>query len=97
MTASFRAVFTNGWPNIQINDAIAAASTIYLRLGRMGDQWTARYSYDGSTWTTAGTFSHPLSVWSVGVFAGNFDPNPAYTAIVDYFFETSAPIVPEDG
>ena len=33
----------------------------------------------------------------MGVFAGNFNPNPAYTAVVDYFFETSSPIIPEDG
>jgi hypothetical protein len=66
------------------------------------DQWTAQYSYDGLSWTLATSFSHALTVSSVGVFAGNFDdtvldPNPpAYQAVVDYFFDTSSPIVPED-
>ena len=29
-------------------------------------------------------------------FAGNAGPNPAYTAVVDYFFDVAFPIVPED-
>jgi hypothetical protein len=45
------------------------------------------------------TFSETLTVSSVGVFVENDDNGnaPAYTALVDYFFETSSPIVPEDG
>jgi hypothetical protein len=64
--------------------------------GRTGDQWTAQYSYDGSNWVTAKTFSHRLAVSSVGVFASNNNPNPAYTAVVDYFFNTGSPVIPED-
>ena len=37
-----------------------------------------------------------MTVSSVGVFSGNFTPNPAYTAVVDYFVETSTPIASED-
>jgi hypothetical protein len=37
-----------------------------------------------------------LTVSSVGVFASNYKPNPAYTAVVDYFYETSTPIASED-
>ena len=93
----FSASYTDGTANVKINQAITSASIIYLRLARAGNEWTARYSYDGASWVTATTFSHALTAWSVGVFAGNFNPNPAYTAVVDYFFETSTPIVPEDG
>ena len=93
----FAATFANGAPTIRVNSPIPSGPTTYLRLGRSGNQWTARYSYDGVSWTTAASFSHALTVWSVGVFSGNFTPNPAYTAVVDYFFETSAPINPEDG
>jgi len=42
-----------------------------------------------------------LVVSQVGVFAGNFgsggSPAPAHTALVDYFFNTASPIIPEDG
>jgi regulation of enolase protein 1 (concanavalin A-like superfamily) len=93
----FSATFNNGAPTIRVNSAISAGPTTYLRLARSGNQWTARYSYDGSSWTTATSFSHALTVWSVGVFAANFNPNPAYTAVVDYFFDTASPIDPEDG
>jgi regulation of enolase protein 1 (concanavalin A-like superfamily) len=93
----FSASYTNGTESRKINAPIASGPMTYLRLARVGNQWTARYSYDGATWVTATSFAHVLTVGSVGVFAGNFNPNPAYTAVVDYFFETSSPIVPEDG
>ena len=92
----FSAKIGNGSPLAMVNEGIASAATTYLRLGRTGDQWTAQYSYDGSNWVTAKTFSHPLAVSSVGVFASNNDPNPAYTAVVDYFFNTESPVIPED-
>jgi regulation of enolase protein 1 (concanavalin A-like superfamily) len=93
----FSETFTDGSPTVRVNQIIASAATTYLRLGRVGDQWTAWYSDDGSSWMEATSFSHALMVSSVGVFAGNSTPNPAYTAVVDYFFDTSSPIVPEDG
>ncbi len=41
-----------------------------------------------------------MSVKRVGVYAGNSkfgnNPIPTYTAVVDYFFNTAAPITPED-
>jgi regulation of enolase protein 1 (concanavalin A-like superfamily) len=48
-------------------------------------------------WNNAGSFSHAIDVTSVGTFAGNSGNNPAFTAQVDYFFNTAAPIDPEDG
>lgn len=74
----------------------------YLRVTRVGNQWTYSFSDDGDTWTAVGNnFIHPLSVTHTGVFAANqafsSDPPPAHTAIVDYFFNTDSPIVPEDG
>ena len=91
----FSAKISNGSPSVEVNEAIASAAMTFLRLGRTGDQWTARY-HDGANWVTATTFSHPLAVSSVGVFASNNDPNPAYTAVVDYFFNTGSPVRPED-
>jgi len=93
----YSASFIDGAATVHIRESIPSAATIFLRLARAGNQWTARYSLDAMTWVTATSFSHALVVGSTGVFAGNFDPNPAYTAVVDYFFATSSPIVPEDG
>ena len=92
----FGAHFTAGSPSVVVQQSITAASTIYLRLSRSGDQWTGMYSYDGVNWITAASFTRALATSSVGVFSGNDGSNPAFTAIVDYFFDTSAPIVPED-
>ncbi|MDT9206630.1 MULTISPECIES: Ig-like domain-containing protein, partial [unclassified Limnospira] len=52
-----------------------------------------------STWTTAGSFTQALQVQQVGLFAGNAgsSSSPTFTSQVDYFFNTAAPIIPEDG
>jgi regulation of enolase protein 1 (concanavalin A-like superfamily) len=88
----FAATIANGSPTVRFNRRISPMATTHLRLGRVGDQWIAEYSTDGASWSSAGSFSHSLAVSSVGVFASNFTPNPAYTARVDYFLETSAPV-----
>ena len=94
---AFAATFSNGSNSNKVNTPIPSGPTTYLRLTRSGDQWTAQYSYDGHSWTTAASFTHSLAVTAVGPFAGNFNPSPAYTAVVDYFFEAGSPIDPEDG
>lgn len=77
---------------------------LYMRVKREGDVWTQSYSYNGGLWlpTDPVTFTHPLAVSEVGLFAGNSklsgDPAiPAHTASFDYFFNTASPIDPEDG
>jgi regulation of enolase protein 1 (concanavalin A-like superfamily) len=67
----------------------------YLRVGRVGNGWTVRYSLNGSSWTTGTTFSQAMSVSSVGVFAGS-GADTAHTVTVDYVFDTASPIEPED-
>ena len=71
---------------------------LWLEVERSGNSWTHRYSTDGTTWTDTGSFSHTLAVTAVGVFAGNYPEGtaPAFEAEIDYFFETSSPVVPED-
>jgi PKD repeat protein len=93
----FAARFVGGVPTTLRNQTIAAAPVLYLRLTRQGDTWMPQYSYDGSSWVDVSGFTHALAVTSVGVFAGNAGGNPAFTAVVDYFFNTASPIVPEDG
>jgi hypothetical protein len=75
----------------------ATGSSLWLRVQRAGHEWTVQTSTDGVNWLTKGSFTHPLSVTAVGPLAGNSgNPVPAHTALVDYMFEASAPIVPED-
>jgi regulation of enolase protein 1 (concanavalin A-like superfamily) len=72
---------------------------VYLKVERNGSLWTQSYSADGINWTVAGSFNHAIAVTEMGPFAGNFDSAgnaPAHTALVDYFFDTGNPIVPED-
>src|SRR5690606_23906533 len=91
--------FVNGNPTPLINDILLAATPGYLRITRVGSTWGFSYSHNGTTWTSGGSFTHDMVVRNAGVFAGNHGMTniPAHTAVVDYFFNTAAPIVPEDG
>ncbi len=99
----FAARFLNGTPRAVISGIILTSGTpSHLRVTRVGDQWSFSYSYNGTNWTAGGSFTHPLAVAKTGVYAANHGtpparPAPAHTAIVDYFFNSAAPIVPEDG
>jgi hypothetical protein len=88
------------------NITIAPAGTsgpLYMRVARLGDQWTHSYSFNGTDWTTRQSFTREITVNNVGVYALNAPPSalpekiPAFTAQFDYFFFTSDPIIPEDG
>jgi uncharacterized repeat protein (TIGR02543 family) len=91
--------FVGGTPTIVANAEVAAANTspLYLRVKRTGNEWLQSYSLDGQTWVSVASFSQAIQVGQVGVFAGNAGNVPAHTAVVDYFFNTASPIVPEDG
>jgi len=76
---------------VKVNKSIAPGLPLYLRVKREGDQWTESYSYNGTTWTTAGSFTQAMTVSRVGALAGNSgSPAPAFTALVDYFQVTGA-------
>ncbi len=97
-TRVFAASFTNGTPRMRFDVAINYGHPLYMRVKRVGNQWTQSYSYNGINWTTAGNFSHNLTVTAVGPFAGNVgNPAPAFTCNIDYFFDTTTPILSEDG
>lgn len=90
-------VTAEGVQTPRLTQIIPSVFPIWLRVLRQGDAWTASYSFDGQDWTAAGSFTHPMSVSLVGVFAGNDGLDPAHTAVVDYFQATADPIVDEDG
>ena len=93
-TRVFAALMSNGSASAQISKKIPDGAPVWLRLARSGDTWTVSYSHDGSSWSTAGSFSHSLSVSQVGVWAGNHHPSPAFTAQVDYFLNPADPLDP---
>jgi len=96
-TRIFAAAFSNGSVSVKVNTVVAIGSPMFLRVARVGNQWTQWYSVDGVTWVQAVSFTHTLAVGTAGVFAGNAGSSPPqHTAIVDYFFNTASPISPED-
>jgi hypothetical protein len=100
VTKAFAATISGGVPTSRFNVTVGTngAAPQYLRVKREGDLWTQSTSFDGLAWTVAGSFTHALTMDSIGVFAGNTGTTiPAHTAKVDYFFNTRTPVVPEDG
>ncbi len=79
---------------------LSLTTPMYLRVNRAGNTWTLSYSLNGQTWTPVATFDQALNVTATGLYAGNVGKSnnaPATTVLVDYFFNTASPIVPEDG
>ncbi len=95
----YAAKFVSGDPTPLIHVQLDGITPPYLRVTRTGDQWSFSHSMDGQTWLSAGSFTHKMTVASSGVFSANHaagGPSPEHIAIVDYFFNTAAPIDPED-
>ncbi|MCP5020260.1 MAG: hypothetical protein GY930_00655 [bacterium] len=69
---------------------------LWMRVGRVGIEYSMRVSTDGVLWTTLTTFSHGMAASQVGPYLGNFGSLPAAQMAVDYVFDAAAPIVPED-
>ncbi|HYO10196.1 MAG TPA: FG-GAP-like repeat-containing protein, partial [Tepidisphaeraceae bacterium] len=98
----FAASFANNQPTVRGDQQAALgwaqAAAMYLRVRRTGNQWSLSYSYNGTAWMQAASFTESLAVTKVGVFAGNAGgaSAPAFTAAVDYFFDADAPITPQD-
>lgn len=90
-------VATNlGYENITTDGSVP----LYMRVSRVGDLWTQSYSLDGVNYIEHIKESVPMTVSDVGFYAGNTSDNPgeqpAFTAVIDYFFNMEAPISPED-
>jgi large repetitive protein len=83
---------------VRSNLGIASNPTLYMRVTRVGDLWTQTYSFDGTLWLPGTSFVDVLTVGSAGVFSGNAGaPSPAFTARVDYFYNTAQAGPPVDG
>ncbi|MBS0126729.1 Ig-like domain-containing protein [Thetidibacter halocola] len=94
---AFAAVTVNGSSSIAINNVtIPGGEAPYLRVTRVGDEFTFAYSTDGVSYVTAGTVTRAIEVNAIGPFAGSTNGAGGFDAKVDYFFNTASPIVPED-
>ena len=98
----YAARFVNGDPRPLISGLMLNSTPSHLRITRVGNQWGFSYSYNGSVYISGGSFVHAMTVTKSGVYSANHGtppgrPAPAHTAIVDYFFNSAAPIDPEDG
>ncbi len=101
-TQLFAARFLDGIPKPLIFSRPLASTPPYLRVTRVGSSWSYSFSNNGTDWVSGGSFNYPMTVTKSGVYGANHGtppmrPAPAHTAIVDYFFNSAAPIVPEDG
>lgn len=112
-THIFGASFTNGQPTVRYNITLDSSarpvtsatnragtmSPVWVRVTRTGDTWTESWSLDGTNFTSAPSFTFPMSATKAGPFVGNCcsTKSPAFTSSVDYFFNTASPIAPEDG
>ncbi len=99
-------VLDNGAEEPRLSVAVPAlqnAAPLYLWVEReFGNQWTVYYSTDGQDWTQVGPFYTTIAVSRAGVFAANLASRqagsdaPAHTALVDYAFNSVAPVNLED-
>jgi len=88
--------FLLGQPTTRVDTALTVTSPMYLRVKRIGNVWNLFYSTNGTSWSLAAGFQHDLVVNSYGPYVGNSSKNPATIGLIDYFFNTKSPIVPED-
>jgi uncharacterized repeat protein (TIGR02543 family) len=99
-TNVFAASIVNGGASGLVNTPIGSSNItpLYLRVTRVGDDWTFQYSFDGENWNTALAHSRAMTVSTISIHVLNAVgvTSPAHTAVVDYFFNSDIPINPED-
>ncbi len=88
-------VTTNANTSTRLFAVLSPQEASHLRIDRFGDIWTFEYSADGQSWNSLGTISQNLAVSGVGTFAAS--ESDGFTAQIDYFMDTAAPLVIEDG
>jgi hypothetical protein len=77
--------------------SVTVSQPMYFRVTRTKatDNIVVEWSDDGSTYNEIANFTQAMTVNNISVYAGSDTTDP-HTARVDYFFETSSPIDPED-
>src|SRR6202047_2805468 len=88
----FSGKILGGVASSTIDVGITPSYPIWLRVQRTGNTFTFSWSTNGTSFTTAGSFTQALTVNRVGLYGGNAgSPAPAFTASVDYFLSGSGP------
>lgn len=97
--AVFTAAIVDDVPTIFTFDEILdGALPLYLRATRSCDDWTVEYGSNGVDWSLGSVFTHDMNVTAVGLHAGaTGDDPPGFTALIDSFVNTAAPLDVEDG
>ena len=99
---AFASTVSSNVSTTHLNATIAAPTRpIFIRVQRVGSTFAFSTSSNGTTFTQVGGFTFSMTVNRMGPFAGNSTCGsggqaPAFTAAVDYFFNTNSPIVPGD-
>ena len=99
-TFVYSALGNGGSQIINQNIGLAGIQPLYLRVARVGNDWTLSHSQNGTTWTDETPFPYMMTVTKVGVYAGSAVGGggaPAHTVLVDYFQNNATPIASEDG
>lgn len=96
VTKFFVASVTGGTATTRLSKTIPSTVPVYLRVKRVGNQWTVSHSYDGTNWTTGVAFSLTLTVNTTGVFVGNAG-GLAHTAVIDWVSESATADVASGG
>ncbi|MDA1264786.1 MAG: DUF1349 domain-containing protein, partial [Planctomycetota bacterium] len=88
-----------GSTSTEAHATLSLMAPMHLRVTRVADDWTCWWSSDGSTWNSLVTFERVMAATQVSLYGGNSGGGgaPAHTAQVDWFQDTSKPIVTEDG
>ncbi len=87
----------NGRTSQKLNTPlVGGGSGLWMRVGRVGIEYSMRVSMDGVLWTTLTTFPHGLVPGQLGPYLGNHGSLPAGDMAVDFVFDTANPITPED-
>ena len=93
---AFAAVTINGQTSTAINLNTGLTEIPYLRVDRVIDTWTFEYSVDGTSWVTAGSFEHLLTLSKLGPQASSIGAPNGFTARVDWIESALAPLPDED-
>jgi hypothetical protein len=91
--------FVNGDPTQIAWEPLGINAPLYVRVRRSGDTLAASYSSNGTSWTAIVSFLRAMTVTKLGPWVGNAapdggGPSPAFTGLINYFFNTASPQYP---
>lgn len=102
--SEFRTFATSVLNNVASNihsGPLPDADDHYIRVNRTGNTWTMWHSSNGVDFTEIHSMVVDLESIYVGPYIGNTsignNQPPAVLGVIDYFFNTATPIIPEDG